>query len=240
MLMLSKYAALVKNLRGVLLANPKEEGVQESLSWLLKRFKYRDLALPPSLSSLRKARGFKRLLELVYPAEELEVMAKLFSSHLNAPVEASETAILASTYVSPIIAVGGWASEALQPLAVHMVRSNVELDNRGWKLHFRIADYTVLDSYNWSVTHAEKLWNPKVNLEEFRSERLKRIEKDARRYWRLSQGEGEGEPLILYLDLAYLAAGNPKLLREVRRLRVEGASAGLALEVAVLVPRGLK
>ena len=50
---------------------------------------------------------------------------------------------------------------------------------------------------------------------------------------------GKENLIILYLDLAYLIARNPKLLRKVRRLRVEEASAGLALEVAVLVPGGL-
>ena len=237
--LLSRYAALVKNLRGVVLANPAEEGVQESLNWLSKHFKYRDLAFPPSLAELKKSERLRKFLELVYPSEKLRSLAKILSDGLAAPFEVCEAAVLASTYVSPIMAVGGWAAEALTPLTVQTVNSNVKLDVKGWKLHFRIVDYTVLDGYNWSVTHAEKLWSQKLEAEKFRFERAEKIKKDLKRYWRLTRGEGEGKPLILYLDPAYLIAGNPKLLRKVRRLRVEEASAGLAVEVAILIPGGL-
>jgi hypothetical protein len=237
--LLSKYAALVKNLRGVILADFDERGVQESLEWLSKHFKYRDLALSPSLAELRKVNGLEKFLELVYPAEELRRMVKLFSDYLTSPFEACEAVILASTYVSPVMAVGKWAFKALEPLTVKIVKSNVKLDVKGWKLHFRIADYTVLDSYNWSVAHAEKLWNQKFEADKFRSERVEKIRKDSKRYWRLAKGENEGKPLILYLDLAYLAAGSRDFLGKIRKLRVETSSAGLALEVAVLIPGGL-
>ncbi|MEM2200605.1 MAG: hypothetical protein QW775_05930 [Ignisphaera sp.] len=39
----SKYAALIKNPRGVVLANIDEPNVWNYIKWLNKRFKYRDL-----------------------------------------------------------------------------------------------------------------------------------------------------------------------------------------------------
>ncbi|MEM3763504.1 MAG: hypothetical protein QW721_03740 [Desulfurococcaceae archaeon] len=41
----SRYAAIVKNLRGVMLFNMDEEGVEASIHWLVKRFRYRNLGL---------------------------------------------------------------------------------------------------------------------------------------------------------------------------------------------------
>lgn len=232
--MLSRYAALVKNLRGVILAKEDEKALQ----WLLKRFKYRNLGVPPSGGGLRRRKGFSKLLELFYPSESLRELVEVFSSTLSLPREAVEAAVIASAYVSPIMGIGSWADEALSKLAVETVESRVELDEKGWKLHFRILDYTVLDAYASSVSEAESLWNPETNLERFKQKRLRRIRADMKRYWRLLEGSGKPKPLILYVDLALLAAENPQLLRKLRGLNVE-ASAGLSLEAAILIPGDL-
>ncbi len=237
--MFSKYAATVKNLRGMVFARLDEPGVEESLAWLMRRFKYRDLAVPPSLAELRKRGGFSRLLEAFYPVEGLKGLVKLFSEEFSLPGEAVEAVVLASAYVSPILAVGEKAAEDLKPLAVETVESKSSLDDKGWKLHFRIVDYTVLDAYGWSVTHAEKLWRPGFNPQTFEQERLTKIRGDIKRYWRLAQGGNPPKPLILYLDLALLASRSQSLLEKLRRLRLEEASAGLALEAAILIPGGL-
>ena len=237
--MLSKYAAMVKNLRGIIFTRLEEPGVKETLKWLTRKFKYRDLAAPPSLRREMVNSGFKRFREACYPAEELEKLVEIFSSELSASPEAVEAVVLASAHVSPVLAVGEKAAGELAPLTVERVDSRVSLDDRGWKLHFRIADYTVLDAYEWSVTHAEKLWKPRLNLEAFRKERASKIKADVKRYWRLNEGEEKPKPFLLYIDLAYLAAENGSLLSRLRKLRLEKASAGLALEVAVLIPGGI-
>ncbi|RLI27253.1 MAG: hypothetical protein DRO52_00705 [Candidatus Hecatellales archaeon] len=237
--MLSKYAALVKNLRGVVLARMETSGVEASLRWLVKRFKYRDLGLPPSMVEIKKRKGFGRLVELFYPSGELERLAEAFASKLSTPLEAVEALVIASAYVSPVIAVGRWAAEALSKLAVERVESKVRLDGKGWKLHFRILDYTVLDAYEKSVAEAEELWGRKLNLEAFRRKRIERIRRDTKRYWRLLEGDETPKPLILYFDLAVKAAETPELLQLVRGLGRE-AAAGLALEAAILIPEGVE
>jgi DNA-binding protein Fis len=238
--MLSRYAALVKNLRGVVLAEVESPEVEAALQWLLKRFKYRDLGLPPSMAELRKRKAFRRLMELFHPAEELKRLAEAFAVELSAPLKAAEALVIASAYVSPVMAVGSWAAEALSRLAVEKIESKVKLDGKGWKLHFRIVDYTVLDAYEKSVAEAEGLWKPKLNLEAFKRKRIERIRRDVKRYWRLMEGEEEAKPLILYFDLALLAAENPKLLQHIKNLRSKEAAAGLALEVAILIPEGVE
>jgi len=43
----ARYAAIVKNLRGVVLADLLEEAASRGLEWLTKRFRYRDLGVVP-------------------------------------------------------------------------------------------------------------------------------------------------------------------------------------------------
>ena len=233
--MFSRYAAIVKNLRGIILV--ESEGEEEALNWLMKRFKYRSLAVPPSMSKLRNRKGFRRLLEAAYPNEGLKKMVEIFAEEFRLPFGVIEAATLASAYVSPILAVGEWASNMLSPLTVGRVDLKKPLDGKGWKLHLRIADYTVLDAYEWSVNHAEKLWLPNLNLKAFQEERTAKVKKDIKRYWRLTEGEGEAKPFLLYVDLAFQASTRSNLLDRLKSLKVEEVSAGLALEAAVLVNR---
>jgi len=48
LIMFSRYAALVKNMRGVVLFSPTDD-VSEDLKWLVERFRYRVLGVPQSL-----------------------------------------------------------------------------------------------------------------------------------------------------------------------------------------------
>jgi hypothetical protein len=41
----ARYAAVVKNLRGVALFDLGEEGSWDSVEWLVRRFRYRDLGV---------------------------------------------------------------------------------------------------------------------------------------------------------------------------------------------------
>ena len=67
----ARYAAIVKNLRGVVAADLEESGVEESIKWLASRFRYRDLGVGPMMverfgSELQKFLGGKPLRELVF------------------------------------------------------------------------------------------------------------------------------------------------------------------------------
>jgi hypothetical protein len=233
----ARYASLVKNLRGVVLLDV-EDG-EEGVRWLQDRFKYRSLGVPPSL--LKEAEGFfkgrmggKPFVEAVYPSRTLEELAARLAEAFSAEPKAVEGAVLASAYVSPLLVVGGRAQEAIAKLAVDVVEARRDLDLRLWKLHLRIADYTVLDLYAWSTEHVEALLRGEVGLSEFREAREARIRRDKARYWRLTKAEGRPWRFLYYLDLA--SKLGEEELSEVRRLGLE-ASAGLAIEAAVIIPR---
>ena len=183
-----RYAAVVKNLRGVIYYR---EGFEDRLKWLLSRFKYRSLGVPPSLVRFMPKR--KVLIELAYPVHAVKEAVKLFSEVMSP--EAAETLCLASSYISPIMAIGGL--DDFQPAIVETIRTTAELDDRSWKLHMRIADYTTLDFYAWSTKNAlEALMNDR--LEDALKERASRIIDDERRYWRLNPGSGK--VFLAYLD----------------------------------------
>ena len=236
--MFSRYAAIVKNLRGILLIEVGEKASEALVGWLVQRFRYRNIGIPPALFEHHKDffEGYKGkpFIELAYPVKTLHKLTKLVVKEFAVIEEAAEAVVLASTYVSPIIALGKGSFEKLEPLKVEEVESKVELQDRDWKLHFRIADYTVLDFYQWSLENARRLWEKDVDLELLKHERKERIKKDKRRYWRLQKGE-TSFPFLLYLDLAQLAAEHANFLRKLKRLPPEEALAGMGIITAVIV-----
>lgn len=229
----------MKNLRGVVLLSP-EEDVKELVDWFVSKFRYRNLGVPPSGSArlkelLKGGLSGGPFVELVYPVEPVEELVRVAGDTLGVGFEVAEAVVLASCYVSPVIALGEEADEKLTPLSVDEVASRVKLDNSGWRLHLRIADYSVLDLHSWSVEHSLGIWRG-ADDGAFIEERSRRIRLDRRRYWRLARGQPSGEWRFLrYLDVArqIIAKGEKGRLRELSK----DAAAGLAIETAVIVKR---
>lgn len=232
----AKYAALVKNLRGVVLLDPSEPGVESSLSWLVKRFKYRNLGVAPALLDKHRERlarylNGKPFRELVLPVPSLEEVPRLLAGALGVPVELAELLVYASTYVSPALLIGERYLEGAAKLAVGSVKVCREMDTASWKLHLRIADYTVLDFYEKCVDEALSILegaDPQPTLES----RLERVKRDAKRYWRIACAEGR--PFLLYIDNLKLAVETGIYSRLERE-----AAATLSIIPVVLVPPGL-
>lgn len=224
--MLARYAAIVKNLRGVLIFTDADEA-EERVRWLTERFKYRNLGVSPALSSqIEVERPF---VELTYPDDELERLTRLLMDAGLSEV-AAEASVLASAHISPLLALDRRAVRLLRPLEAGSVETSKKLNNREWKLHLRIADYTVLDFYIWSIENAERLWteeDPKRII----GERLGRIGKDSKRYWRII---GEGKKFLIYLDPVRLL-WKRNLLEPLRKLQPSKVSAGLAIGAAVCI-----
>jgi hypothetical protein len=236
--MFSRYAAAVKNLRGVLLLEPEEENIEASLDWLVKRFKYRNVGIPPSLVAGGRNLFQKHLekgpfLELAYPVKSLTSLVDLVETGLGLEKSKAEALVLASAYVSPLLMLGKKSLRSLEPLSVDRVEARVKLTPRDLKLHLRIADYSVLDFYRWSVENAERLWVTK-NLSDLVKERAERIARDKKRYWRLRGGE-KPLPFLLYVDLVQTIVNNPGLLKNLMKLPPQEASAGLAVLTAVIL-----
>ena len=242
--MFPQYAATIKNLRGVVFADFKTENVDKTLNWLVKKFRYRNLGVSPSI--LQEAEEFfegklngKPFVKLVYPFKSLEKLVKFMVKNFGLGFKIAETVVLASTYVSPLMVLGENSLKILEKICVDKVYSNVKLDDFGWKLHFRIVDYTVLDFYTWSINHSKQLWKQKLNPEKFVEERKEKIGRDKKRYWRLQKGEEKPSPLILYLDPAQTIAknmGNEKIRKDFLKLPSGEVEAGLAVEAAIILP----
>lgn len=231
--MFSRYAALVKNMRGVVVFDPTDD-VSQDLKWLVNRFKYRVLGVSPSLAG-ELVKVAKPLVPLAYPHREIVDFVDLTSKALSLNYSIAEAICLASCYVSPLLTLGPKAQSFMKELAVSEVPSKIELSLKDWKLHLRIADYSILDLYEWSTTQAQKLWLEDVNVEELISERLVAIRKDERRYWRLQRGSMEPRTFLAYLDLVQIFRRRGVDLKAITKYDKDVVSACLAINVSVFI-----
>lgn len=231
----SRYAAIVKNLRGVVLLDLEEVGVMESVKWLSRRFRYRNLGLTPAIverfeSGLRDMKRGKPFRALVYPVETIQALTEELV-RAGLPREVAELLIFASTYVSPAMLVGDRYRGYLEELATDAIVVCRELSIGEWKLHLRIADYTVLDFYEESVDEALKALEEPSYIDRLLEGRRARISRDRRRYWRISC-EG-GRPFLYYIDNLWVAYSCGVLRRE------PDWAAALAIIPAIYVPPGM-
>jgi len=204
----ARYAALVKNLRGVVLADLSEEGVEEHVGWLTRRFRYRNLGLVPWVVERYRGRlegrlGGRPFRELYAPVGAVVRVAELLEGSLGLSRGVAELLAFASAYISPGILLGRRFLGELERLAVDRVLACKGMDLRSWKLHLRIADYSALDFYEGSVEEALAVIEGRLDPQAAVRARRERVGRDKRRFWRISCGEGE--PLLLYVDNLELA-----------------------------------
>ncbi|WP_440059790.1 hypothetical protein ACSU1N_01105 [Thermogladius sp. 4427co] len=240
--MFALYASIVKNLRGVALFDLNEEGVWDSITWLKKRFRYRNLGVTPVIADRFRDRikdylNGNPFRELVLPIRELgELVGKLAEAG-GIPLEVSELLIFSSTYISPSLLIGETFSNTITSLAVSTVRTCRELDLKSWKLHLRIADYSILDSYEENVSSSLRALEKRDErlIREILESRKNAIEKDKKRYWRISCDSGR--VFISYVDLLEIAFRKGILETLIQPLEI---AAGLAVVPVVHIPAGLK
>ena len=196
------YAAVVKNLRGVLYSSLPKGAFEEKLGWLRKRFRYRNIGITPRMEKRYglKANG-KLLVRLVEPVPGINELIDAYAAMAELERGALEVYCYASAYVSPLLILGHTSSADLGALIVDNVLVDRELTDKEYKLHMRIADYTVLDFYLWATSRAREAILALArgqDISAILAERKERVEKDKRRYWRVMSEEGR--PLVLYLD----------------------------------------
>jgi len=233
----AKYAALVKNLRGVVIADLDEGGVWESIEWLVARFRYRDLGLPPGMLAAYRHRlerylGGNPFRELVAPVKSVERVVDMFSS-AGVSRTVAEGLVYASVYVSPLIVVGAAFLDEFRELSVGGVLVCKEMDLESWRLHLRIADYVILDFYERAVDEALEAIRGAVDVSALLGERAKRVSADRKRFWRIMCGEGR--EFLFYVDNLRIAAEKGLLGR-----LDEDSAAALAIVPAVVVPPGMR
>lgn len=220
-------------MRGVVVFDPTED-VSQDLKWLINRFKYRVLGVSPSLTR-ELSKVTKPLVPLAYPHREVVEFVDFTSRSLGLKYDIAEAICLASCYVSPLLVLGSKAQSLVKELAVNEVTSKIELGLKDWKLHLRIADYSVLDLYEWSTTQAQKLWLDNVSVEEVLSERLAAMKKDEKRYWRLQRGSMDPRTFLVYLDIVQTLHKKGMNLKVLTKYDKDVASACLAINVSVFI-----
>ena len=99
--------------------------------------------------------------------------------------------------------------EYLAKFAIEEVNVCSKMDVRSWKLHLRIADYTILDNYKEMVKQSllfiDKLRvGDKSGFEEILSKRRESASRDKKRYWRILCDQGDPLPLIHRPPTVYL------------------------------------
>ncbi len=193
---------------------------------MLERFRFK----------LERFLSGKPLRELVYPVPQILRFVDMISKTLNIDLVLAEAMTLASTYISPLMVIGNRFLNVVESLGVEIVRVSKEMDVQSWKLHMRIADYTILDFYEQCIEEAIKAieavkhGETKV-IEEIIKNRREKISRDVNRYWRIRSSEGR--TFLVYIDMLNLAKNI------MDRLEKEHASA-LAIVPAIAIPPNMK
>ncbi|MCC6054839.1 MAG: hypothetical protein LM589_05950 [Thermosphaera sp.] len=232
--MFANYAAIVKNLRGVVLFDLGEEGSWDTVKWLVNRFKYCNLGITPIIHSrykdkLEKYMGGKPFRLLTHPLQELELFTGEFSNSLGVDPELGELLAFSSMYISPAMVIGKRYENDLSKLSVENIKTCRELSLNDWKLHMRIADYTVLDMYEYSIKTALRAIEKcsSSELGKVLDERLELIRKDVKRYWRIACNGGDGRVFLYYVD-------NLKLYVEKQSIRSLRGRSNVAPALAII------
>ncbi|HIE55516.1 MAG TPA: hypothetical protein EYP90_10100 [Chromatiaceae bacterium] len=156
-------------------------------------------------------------------------MVGILSNNFSIPFEVFEALILASSYISPLLVLGSKFIPCIKSLSSEVVKvcKDKVMDVKRWKLHLRIADYSIVDIYEQSVMEAMevisrfKLGSLKIGeIEQILRSRHEKIKIDTNRYWRIKCSEGK--PFLYYVDMLSIA-------KNVIRYLSENHAAGLSI-----------
>jgi len=233
----ARYAAIVKNLRGVVYIEELNDYSWKVIKWLIQRFKYRDLGLPPSIVNrfgnlLKDYLNGNPFRELVYPIHNLSGIINLFQGVL--PYELIESIIFSSLYISPLLVIGNKVHDLIHSIGIDHVYTNKMIDVKDWKLHLRIADYTILDMYeecvmeNIEALKCFRLGNTDC-VKKIIGERCNRVRNDKKRYWRIISNKGR--LFLTYIDPLNILLNINLVNRDIEL--EEDYAAGLAIIPAV-------
>ncbi len=236
----STYAAVVKNLRGILYFREGQENIDSYAKWLSKRFRYRTVGLPLELHRFTSESGVKfpsNVLPLTYPNSGVRSLIEFLSPHTEFR-EALTSVVFASMYVSPLIVLGEGNLQDFNGLKIHELVTTKKLTNADIKLHLRIADYTILDAFATYVKEAHQLWERK-DPNKLLEVRRRHAINEAKRFWRLtkaSEGNNERKVSLVFLDLTRFLIEKELVEDLVREFSFEDVGAALALVPAFVIP----
>ncbi len=200
------FIFLVRNLRGMY-APMIRDGHERYVSWIVKRYKYRDIGVADcivkSRSEVFKGRLEGKPFHVLRPlTRSLAEAIEIFSSSLAE--NTGERCLLKSMALSLVYAIPLYLTknslDTLQKkgMIVHVVKGFVKDLNQA-KLHMRIAGYSVLDYLVNSVRAAtECIRSKECKPDNIVSLRREFAERDEKRYWRIMN---KGDNIVIaYID----------------------------------------
>jgi len=210
-----KYIYLVKNLRGVLAVSQKSS-INSIAKWLSRKYRYRDLGIPHCIlqhySIEEKYLNGSPFHVLEYPSSTIKEYTGRFIKVLSERIWSclAESLLLASIYASPLhLDFDAYRDLENANLVVHVVEGPL-LDDSSAKLHLRIVDYSVLDSYIDSIGEVVSCVSSGCSPSKLLEMRLGRATRDEKRYWRI-RGKGD-QPVVVYIDYVYYVYKTSPLL----------------------------
>ena len=229
---LLEWASHFKNIRCVLLFDPLVPPEDEFLGWLVKKHRWREVGIPPSLLRAKDRLCSKPFVGLSYPSEILRRLVQTLGD--DHPLWLTEALVLALCYAAPLLCPSPSFHERLSPLLQWTLRTEGPPEGEVIR-HLRIAGYVPVDSFPLVKAAYDVLrQGDREEMEALAKERASRAAEDGRkRFWRLKEVP-EAPPLLSYLDLFPLLTERREALGDL--LQHEEMGLVLTLTVVFFLP----
>lgn len=209
---LLQWAAHFKNVRCVLLFDPSSPPPYETIGWLVRKHRWREVGVPPRLQISERLTQRPFVL-LCYPSEVLgEVIRRI---EAQTPLWLLEGVALALCYSAPILCPDPGLYPGLEPFAPWTLRTG-ELPEAEVLRHLRIAGYVPIDFFPRAVEAYRALrYGKEGELQGLLRTRSEEASADGRkRFWRI-KALSEGNPILCYIDLLPLLASRREAIEEL-------------------------
>lgn len=231
-----EYLYLLKNIRGVLLADRKLDS--NVINWLKRSIRWKPIGAGPKNIQLIRGHGIKSkvLKQLVFPFTIHEDIRTLLESNGVSPLLA-EAMLLSSIYISPLVVLSENTLASIHKYAsIGSVLTDKKLSSNDIKIHMRIAEYAMKDYYFDII---KSLWHDlqKKDLNELMKQRKKFARDDIKRFWRINRNRGR--TVISYIDPLIILKENISDLKNIIQNDVRSLL-GLGIIVVVHIENILK
>ncbi|MCS7096719.1 MAG: hypothetical protein RMK50_06635 [Nitrososphaerota archaeon] len=166
----ARHFYLIKNIRGIIYFS-EDVNIEQEISWLKRKFKYRELGASETLS-----------ISLMW--RKLMILPKIVESR------ELDSILQASKFLCPLIVLKEKSLGGLEKAVTARLRTKDKLGDKDLKFNIRLVNYAITDFYLKSIELAKTL-----DIEG----RKKLAERDLKRFWRIKPNE-EGKTIIAYLD----------------------------------------
>lgn len=229
---LLEWASHFKNVRCVLLFDPSIPPEDEFLAWLVKKHRWREAGVPPSLLKAKDRLSSRPFVGLSYPSEVLRRLTEALGD--DHPLWLTEALVLALCYAAPLLCPSPSFHKRLSPFLQWTLHTEPPPEGEVIR-HLRIAGYVPVDFFPLAKEAYEVLRRgDRLEMESLAKERTSRAAEDGRRrFWRLKEAP-DAPALLSYLDLFPLLKERREVLKDL--LQHEEVGLVLALTVIFFLP----